>query len=145
MLSFGKKMADCRKKVGLSQKELSKILNTSYSVIGKYERDEMTPSINAARKIAKILNTTVGYLLGETEVYIHSRTLCPNNLSEASGTFSVVDGMIKVNGNRSHLFYVGPVQNHNFKNFELKADIMTKPGSNSGVYFHTEYFHLLHR
>lgn len=30
-------------------------------------------------------------LLGETEVYIHSRTLAPNNLSEASGTFSVVD------------------------------------------------------
>lgn len=27
----------------------------------------MTPSIEAARKIAKILGTTVGYLLGETE------------------------------------------------------------------------------
>ena len=32
-----------------------------------YERDEMTPSIEAARKIAKILGTTVGYLLDETE------------------------------------------------------------------------------
>lgn len=30
-------------------------------------------------------------LTGESEVYIHSRVLCPNNLSEASGTFSVVD------------------------------------------------------
>jgi transcriptional regulator with XRE-family HTH domain len=37
------------------------------SVIGRYERDEMTPSIEAARKIAKILGTTVGYLLDETE------------------------------------------------------------------------------
>jgi transcriptional regulator with XRE-family HTH domain len=36
-------------------------------VIGKYERDEMQPSIEAARKIAKLVNTTVGYLLGETE------------------------------------------------------------------------------
>jgi transcriptional regulator with XRE-family HTH domain len=36
-------------------------------VIGRYERDEMTPSIEAARKLAGILNTTVGYLLGETE------------------------------------------------------------------------------
>jgi len=35
--------------------------------------------------------TNIPNLLGETEVYIHSRTLCPNNLSEASGTFSVVD------------------------------------------------------
>ena len=55
------------------------------------------------------------------------------------GTFSVKDGMIIVHGNRSHLFYAGPVEDHNFKNFEFKADIMTEPGSNSGVYFHTEY------
>jgi predicted RND superfamily exporter protein len=27
----------------------------------------MTPSVDAARKIAKILNTTVGYLLSETD------------------------------------------------------------------------------
>jgi hypothetical protein len=31
------------------------------------------------------------------------------------------------------------VQHHNFKNFEFKADVMTTPGSNSGIYFHTEY------
>jgi len=43
------------------------LINTSTSVVGRYERDEMTPSIEAARKIAKILGTTVGYLLGETE------------------------------------------------------------------------------
>lgn len=35
------------------------ILNTSYSVIGKYERDEMIPSIEVAKNIAKILGTTV--------------------------------------------------------------------------------------
>ena len=36
-------------------------------VIGRYEHDEMIPSIEAAKNIAKLLNTTVGYLLGETE------------------------------------------------------------------------------
>ena len=51
----------------MSQGELAKKLSTSTSVIGRYERDEMTPSIDAAKKIAKLLNTTVGYLLGETE------------------------------------------------------------------------------
>jgi hypothetical protein len=59
--------------------------------------------------------------------------------SENKETFSVQDGMIAAGGPRSHLFYVGPVKNANFKNFELKADIMTKPGANSGIYFHTEY------
>ncbi len=45
----------------------TKLLKTSYSVIGKYERDEMQPSIEAAKKIAKLVDTTVGYLLGETD------------------------------------------------------------------------------
>jgi type 1 glutamine amidotransferase len=54
-------------------------------------------------------------------------------------TFSVRDGMIVVDGSRSHLFYDGPVNNANFKNFELKVEVMTKPNANSGIYFHTEY------
>lgn len=59
--------------------------------------------------------------------------------NENKETFSVADGMIKVDGPRSHLFYMGDVGNHNFKNFEFKADVMTRPGANSGMYFHTEY------
>ena len=59
--------------------------------------------------------------------------------SDKEGTFSVEDGKIVVHGPRSHLYYVGPVRNHNFKNFEFKADVMTMPGSNSGIYFHTAY------
>ena len=55
------------------------------------------------------------------------------------GTFSVEDGSIKVAGPTSHLFYEGPVMNHDFKNFEFKARVMTKPGSNSGIYFHTAF------
>ena len=34
---------------------------------GRYVRDEMTPSVEVAKKIAGFLGTTVGYLLGETE------------------------------------------------------------------------------
>ena len=54
-------------------------------------------------------------------------------------TFSVEDGAIKVAGPISHLFYDGPVGNHTFKNFEFKAQVMTKPGANSGIYFHTGF------
>jgi len=67
------------------------------------------------------------------------KTLNGWKASENKGTFSVRDGMIVAAGPRSHLFYVGPIQDANFKNFELKADVMTKPGSNAGIYFHTEY------
>ena len=46
-------------------------------------------------------------------------------------------GRILCDGPRAHLFYSGPVRNANFKNFELKADVMTQPLCNSGIYFHT--------
>jgi Domain of Unknown Function (DUF1080) len=54
-------------------------------------------------------------------------------------TFKVVNGEIVARGPRCHLFYVGPVNDANFKNFEWKCEIMTKPRSNSGMYFHTKY------
>jgi hypothetical protein len=54
-------------------------------------------------------------------------------------TFRVQDGMIVVNGRVAHLFYEGDVGNHNFKNFIFKADVMTFPRANSGIYFHTKY------
>jgi len=66
-LDFGKRLTECRKAKGLSQKELANLLNTSHSVIGKYEREEMTPSIEAAVKLANLLDTTVAYLLGENK------------------------------------------------------------------------------
>lgn len=59
--------------------------------------------------------------------------------SENPPTFSVENGTIKVHGPRAHLFYDGPVENHNFKNFEFKAQVMTTPGSNSGIFIHTAY------
>ena len=57
--------------------------------------------------------------------------------SENPSTFTIKDNMIVVFGERAHLFYDGPVMNHNFRNFEFKATVMTTPGSNSGIFIHT--------
>lgn len=59
--------------------------------------------------------------------------------AENPATFSVQDGAIVVFGPRAHLFYDGPVNNHNFKNFEWKATVKTMPGANSGMFIHTDY------
>jgi hypothetical protein len=67
------------------------------------------------------------------------KTLDGWKASEDPSTFKVENGTIVVAGPRSHLFYVGNVNNHSFRNFEFKAQVMTTPGSNSGMYFHTEY------
>ncbi len=67
MITFGQKNAILRKDKSQSQGDLGTKLNTSVSVISRYERDEMQTSIEAAKKNAKLIDTTVGYLLGETE------------------------------------------------------------------------------
>ncbi len=59
--------------------------------------------------------------------------------NENDKTFRVEDGKIIANGDRCHLFYVGDVKNHVFKNFELRAQVLCHPTSNSGIYFHTEF------
>ena len=57
--------------------------------------------------------------------------------NEDKGAFTVRDGCIVANAhNRSHLFYETKKP---FRNFEFKAEVMTLPHSNSGIYFHTKY------
>jgi hypothetical protein len=67
------------------------------------------------------------------------KTLDGWKTNENPETFSVKNGEIVAFGNRSHLFYDGPVQNHVFKNFEFQAEVLTKSGANSGIYFHTTF------
>lgn len=67
MATFGKRLRACREAKGLSQQQLAKLMETSYTVIGKYERDEMKPSIEVALNLARLTGTTVGYLIGELE------------------------------------------------------------------------------
>ena len=69
----------------------------------------------------------------------NGRDLTGWKANENPETFKVVDGVLVVRGDRSHLFYVGDVEDHGFKNFEWKCEVMTKPGANSGMYFHTKY------
>jgi hypothetical protein len=56
---------------------------------------------------------------------------------ENPGTWKVEDGVFVAAGERCHLFYVGDEKP--FKNFHLKVEVMTEPGSNGGIYFHTRY------
>lgn len=67
------------------------------------------------------------------------KTLNGWKANEHPGTFKVEGGAIVVNGPTSHLFYAGEISDHDFKNFELKVEVMTFPGSNSGIYFHTQF------
>jgi len=54
-------------------------------------------------------------------------------------SFRVQDGALVAHGPVAHAFYDGPVNNHDFKNFELMVHVKAAPNSNGGVYFHTQF------
>lgn len=83
--------------------------------------------------------TTLGMAADEWQPLFNGKDLNDWKASDQPGTFSVKDGELIVKGPRSHLFYVGKVNDAKFKNFDLRLEIMTKPKANSGVYIHTTY------
>src|SRR5258706_2149050 len=61
-------------------------------------------------------------------------------IGKNADSWKVQNGELVVRGpGPAHLFYDGPVHNHDWKNFHLKLMVMTLPHANSGVYFHTKY------
>lgn len=74
-MSFGKRLTEVRKNKNLSQEDLARHLGTKSPVIGRYERDEMKPSIDTANKLAEFLEVSLDYLTGNTDVLLDTNTL----------------------------------------------------------------------
>jgi hypothetical protein len=84
--------------------------------------------------------TTHGEEAGFTSLF-DGTTLAGWKASENVESWKVVDAAIVCQGPRSHLFYVGPDAEKpaDFKNFHLKAEVMTRPNANAGIFFHTAF------
>jgi hypothetical protein len=67
------------------------------------------------------------------------KTLAGWKAPERPESWKVEDGAFVTRGDRSHLYYVGKVGKHDFRNFEFSAEVLTESGSNSGIYIHTKY------
>ncbi len=74
-MSFGARLIELRKKRGFSQAQLAGLLNTKAPVIGRYEREEANPSIETAARLAKILQVSLDYLVGNTALELDQATL----------------------------------------------------------------------
>jgi transcriptional regulator with XRE-family HTH domain len=66
-MNFGEKLSFVRKQKKMSQAELGKASSINGDIVGKYERNEMKPNIETAKKLADALEISLDYLVGEGE------------------------------------------------------------------------------
>lgn len=98
MATFGQRLHQRRTERKLSQTQLAKSLGMHYTIIGKYEREEVNPTIDVVRNLAVQLDTTVAFLAGEDDL--------PTTLSDATmiKRFDEVQTLSK--NDRDHLVFV---------------------------------------
>lgn len=73
--TFGKRLGEVRKDKKISQDELAKKLSVHGAVIGRYERDEVKPSIEMAAAIAEALEVSLDYLVGNTDLLLEKNVV----------------------------------------------------------------------
>lgn len=102
--AFGNRLLSLRKERGWSQPELGKQVGTSGAIIGRYERGEITPSIEVAKKLADAFGVTLDFLVGDKDVpnILHDQTMLARwqeidalAPSERDRILSVVDSLVR--------------------------------------------------
>ena len=73
-MEFGTIVAQLRKEQGISQTALAKQIGIHKNVLGRYERNEVIPSIEIARNIADILDVSLDFLVGKVDVEMDKTT-----------------------------------------------------------------------
>jgi transcriptional regulator with XRE-family HTH domain len=92
-ITFGKRLAEVRKEKKISQDTLAKKINQHGAVIGRYERDEVKPSIEIASQIAGALDVSLDYLVGNTDLLLDKGIIK-----------RIQDIQLLDNENKTHLF-----------------------------------------
>ncbi len=65
-MAIGDKIQALRKHHGWSQQQLAQKIGTSGPIVGRYERGEMTPSVEVAKKLADTFDVTLDFLVDDT-------------------------------------------------------------------------------
>lgn len=100
-MTLGQHIASLRKSKSLSQSELGKRVGTSGDIIGRYERDEVKPSIEVIVRIADSLEVSIDYLVGKTDFELDKDTLkriqdvSTLPVEEKRQVFMVIDALLR--------------------------------------------------
>lgn len=69
-IDFGNKIVQLHKDRSTSRDDLAKAVGTSSAIIGHYERNEISPSVDVAAKIADALDVSLDYLVGASSFVV---------------------------------------------------------------------------
>jgi len=100
-MTLGQHITALRKAKGFSQNELGKKVATSGDIIGRYERDEVNPSIEVIIKIADAFEVSIDFLVGKTDFELDNDTLqriqdvSTLPADEKKQVFMVIDALIR--------------------------------------------------
>ncbi|SEC76227.1 helix-turn-helix domain-containing protein [Tenacibaculum sp. MAR_2009_124] len=101
-MNLGATITLLRKENKLSREDLGKMAGTSGAVIGRYERDEITPSVEIANKIAIALDVSLDYLVGNNNIIFKDKAILKRieNITkmpaqEKQQLFNVMDALIR--------------------------------------------------
>lgn len=102
-MKFGEKIAKLKKLKKMSQVELAEKTGISRDAISKYERGDVMPSIEYAKRIADVLGVSLDYLVSDSDPEevldneaikrIKEIQLLPN--SDKEKIYSVIDALIR--------------------------------------------------
>lgn len=74
MYDLGLRIKEIRKRRGLSQRELARRINKSYSVVCGYESNAQQPPLDVAISIASVLHVSLDHLVGNADTCAYSFT-----------------------------------------------------------------------
>lgn len=76
---FSSRLKELRKKRGLTQTELAKLLNSSLSKVAMWETQKRDPIMDDLLKLSDIFDVSTDYLLGKTDIKKYDYNKSQNN------------------------------------------------------------------
>ena len=67
-ITMGMRIRECRLALGMTQEEMAEALYTKKCAISAYETGKIDIKVSILKDIAKVLNTTAGYLMDGDEI-----------------------------------------------------------------------------
>ena len=83
------RLKECREKIGISKQEAARRIGISQPAYLRYESGDRKPSLQTTKEIARVLNTSVDYLVGNSDD--NTPTLIEISKDDNSELFRIVE------------------------------------------------------